>query len=188
MAVNALRVDFDFQQGDSKNWLSFSPYYYYDNGSFDPLYISGSEDELDGHAYEKMYGVGLGVSRKTFLSKEPTSSGFYLAYGGTYKYFDIAGDNFTWVKYTGDDGLEYQHMEDIEYSIFIHSMGAHTVLGFQNQIYPGLFINAYMGFGVKYSLHSSPEDVTVKYNRGIHDLGYTGTHFVGGLSLGIGIK
>ena len=112
-----------------------------------------------------MRGVGMGIAQKIFLSKEPVSEGFYLIYGATYKYFDIDGNNFIWVEYTGGDGLDYQHM----------------------QVIPSLYMDFFVGFGVKYAFHQSPEHVTVKYNRGINDFGYIGTLMVGGIRIGIGL-
>ena len=134
-----------------------------------------------------MFGFGMGIGRKTFLSKESVSKGFYLYYSATYKFFDIDGNNYIWFEYPGEDGFPYQRMDDIEYTMQIHSMGANATLGYQYQVFSALYIDLYIGFGVKYSYHYSPDHVTVKYNRGINDFGYTGTHVVGGIRIGIGL-
>ena len=101
-----------------------------------------------------------------------------MSYGATYKNYHLTGDDFIWVEYTGFDGLPYQHMDDISYSMNIHNMGGHAVLGWQLQIAPSWYMDFYLGLGIKYSQHYSPEHVTIKYNRGVNDYGYTGTHFV----------
>jgi hypothetical protein len=185
--ANGLRIDLDIHQKESPNWLILSPYYYFDHYSVDLMNIGGSEDYYDPYTYDKMTGVGMGISRKTFLSKESVSNGFYLLYGADYKYFDINGNNFTWVEYIGTDGFPYQEMKDIKYDMYIHSIGGCTSIGYQAQIISSLYFDFYLGFGVKYAFYKSPQHVTVKYNRGINDLGYTGTHMVGGIRIGIGL-
>jgi hypothetical protein len=185
--TNGLRVDLDIHQKGTPHWLIISPYYYFDRSSVDLLNLSGSSDYYDPYSYEKMLGIGLGVGRKTFLSKEPVSHGFYLYYGATYKYFDIDGNNYTWVEYTGTDDLPYQQLEDLEYTMKINSIAANASIGYQAHIIPSLYLDFFFGFGVKYAFHHSPEHVTTKYNRGSNDYGYTGTHLVGGIRFGIGL-
>ena len=185
--TNGLRIDFDIHKKNTPRWLILSPYYYYDHLSVDPLSLGGSTDYYDPYSYDQMRGVGMGIAQKIFLSKEPVSEGFYLIYGATYKYFDIDGNNFIWVEYTGGDGLDYQHMQDIKYNMFIHAMGASASLGYQYQVIPSLYMDFFVGFGVKYAFHQSPEHVTVKYNRGINDFGYIGTLMAGGIRIGIGL-
>ena len=184
---NGLRVDFDIHKKNTPNWLIISPYYYFDRSSVDLLNLGGSEDYYDSYTYDQMFGFGMGIGRKTFLSKESVSKGFYLYYSATYKFFDIDGNNYIWFEYPGEDGFPYQRMDDIEYTMQIHSMGANATLGYQYQVFSALYIDLYIGFGVKYSYHYSPDHVTVKYNRGINDFGYTGTHVVGGIRIGIGL-
>jgi hypothetical protein len=184
---NGLRVDLDLHHKESPNWLILSPYYYFDHQSVDLMNLGGSQNYYDSYTYDKMVGAGLGISRRTFLTKESVSRGFYLQYGATYKYFDINGNNYTWVEITGTDGLPYQEMHDIKYYVYIHSISANAIVGYQTQLLPSLYIDIYVGFGVKYSIHHSPEHVTVKYNRGVDDFGYTGTQMVGGIRFGIGL-
>ena len=184
---NGLRIDFDIQKKNTPNWLILSPYYYFNRASVDPLNLGGSSTYYDPYSFDQMLGVGLGIGRKIFLSKEPVSEGYYLYYGATYKYFKVDGNNFTWVEYTDEDGLNYQHMEDIKYTLNIHSIAACANIGYQYQITPSLYLDLFIGFGVKYAIHSSPEKVTIKYNRGVDDLGFIGTHMTGGIRLGIGL-
>ncbi len=184
---NGLRIDLDIHQKGTPHWLIISPYYYFDRSSVDLLNLGGSDDYYDPYSYDKMIGIGLGVGRKTFLSKEPVSQRFYLYYGATYKYFDIDGNNFTWVEYIDTDGLPYQQMDDLEYTMKINSLAASAAIGYQTQIMPSLYLDFFLGFGVRYSFHKSPQHVTTKYNRGTNDYGYTGTSLVGGIRFGIGL-
>jgi hypothetical protein len=187
LLTNALRVDFDIHKKNTNNWLVISPYYYSDKSSVDILNLSGSDGYYDLYSYDKMTGGGIGLSKKMFLSKKSYTNGYYLMYGACYRYFNIDGNSFTWVEYTGTDGLKYQKMDDIKYQLSIHSLNANAVIGYQVEIMPSLYVDFFMGFGLKYSLHNSPQHVTVKYNRGYLDYGYTGTQFIGGFRIGIGL-
>jgi hypothetical protein len=185
--TNGLRIDADIHRKESPHWLIISPYYYFDHVSVDLLNLGGSSVYYDPYSYDKMMGFGLGLSRRTFLSKEPVSHGFYLQYGATYKYFNLEGKNYTWVEYTDNDDLPYQEMRYINYYVYVHSMSASALVGYQTQILPSFYIDVFIGFGVKYAFHRSPEHVTVKYNRGVDDYGYTGTYMAGGIRFGIGL-
>ena len=134
-----------------------------------------------------MHGAGIGIARKIFVLSKTSTEGLYAMAGVTYKYFNIQGDNLTYVETTGDDGLTYHQMQDIEYSININSYNGYAALGWQVSLFSKSYVDFYIGFGLKYSTHSSPEKVSVKYNHGIIDYGYTGTQFVGGVRLGIGL-
>jgi hypothetical protein len=187
LLTNGLRIDFDIHKKNSQNWYVISPYYYSDCSSVDPMNLSGSDDEYDVYNYDKMVGGGIGLSKKIFVSEKSFNEGFYLLFGANFKYFDIDGNSYTWVEFVGDDGLTYQEMADLKYDLYIHSIGADAVLGFQFQVIPSLYLDFFMGFGIKYSQHYSPQNVTVKYNRGYYDYGYTGTQFIGGFRIGVGI-
>lgn len=192
LITKGIRIDFDIHQKETSKWLILSPYYYSDHSPDNDEYYYdgyGYADMSDPYNFDQMTGFGMGIARRTFLSKKPVSEGFYLSYGVSYKYFNIYGngDYSTWVEFTGDDDLLYQRMEDIEYNLYIHSMGANAMVGYQKQVIPSLYVDAFIGFGIKYSIHTSPENVTTKYNRGYTDYGYTGTHLVGGIRLGIGL-
>ncbi|MBN2485583.1 MAG: hypothetical protein JXB34_06390 [Bacteroidales bacterium] len=183
--TNGLRIDFDLHKKGTQNWIVLSPYYYSDNSSADLLNLGGSDEYFDVYNYDKLTGAGLGILKKTFLSKKSLTEGFYLAYGGSYKYFDIDGNSYTWIEFTGTDGLVYQKMADLKYDLYIHSINANAIIGYQLEANPSLFFDFFCGFGLRYSIHSSPQNVTTKYNRGYYDYGYTGTQFIAGLRVGI---
>jgi hypothetical protein len=184
--TNGLRIDFDIHQKNTRNWFVISPYYYSDKSSVDPMNLGGNDEYYDLYSYDKLVGGGLGLSKRIFLTKKSTIDGFYLSYGACYRYFNIDGNSFTWVEYTDEnDGLKKQKMDDLKYELSINSINANAVLGYMYEALPSLYLDFYMGFGVKYSIHNSPQHVTVKYNRGYYDYGYTGTQFIGGVRVGI---
>ena len=185
LITNAIRVDIDFRKPESNKWWVISPYYYSDGSSSSILNRNNSD--FNPTKYESMYGVGIGVARKLFLKSKTTAEGFYATAGLTYKYFNIHGDNYTYVKTTGDDGLAYYQMKDLKYTININSYNGYVIMGHQFNPYSKFYIDLFIGFGLKYSTHNSPEKVVVKYNRGNIDYGYTGTQFIGGLRLGVSL-
>lgn len=184
--TNGLRLDADLNLNNSNSWWTISPYFYSDKSSIDPFDFT-ADDEYNSRSYDKMQGFGLGIERRYILTKKVKSEGFYLKYGATYKKFTIEGSNFTFREYIGDDGLTYQGMRQGDYSIDINSIMGNICIGYQFEIMPKLYLDTFMGFGLKYSHHNSSDKVTTKYNRSTIDYGYTGTMFVGGWRLGVAL-
>jgi len=188
MITNAIRLDIDIRQGETNKWWIVAPYFYFDNSSTsvlntDDLY----EDNYDPHVYKDMWGAGLELRRKMFLLSRNYDKGFYLSFGANYKYFNIIGDNVTYFEEEGEDGLMYHRMADIAYSININSYSGFATIGHQFKPSSKFFIDLYVGFGLKYSFHNSPQHVSIKYNRDFTDYGYTGTQFLGGFRLGVAL-
>lgn len=188
MITNAMRFDIDIRQGETNKWWVVSPYFYFDNSSTSILNPDEEfENSYDPHTYEEMWGLGLELRRKMFLLNRNFDKGFYLSFGANYKYFDITGDNVIYIEEEGDDGLIYTRMADISYSININSYSGFATVGHQFKPSSKFFIDLYVGFGLKYSFHNSPQNVSVEYNRDFTDYGYTGTQFLGGFRLGVAL-
>jgi len=182
--TNGIRVDIDVRKPDSKSWWVISPYYYDDDSKHR---ILNPEDNsgFDPHRYESMYGVGLGIARKIFLRHG--TKGFYAMAGVSYKYFNIRGDNEAYVEYREDDGLNYIEVQQLSYTVNINSYNGYATIGYQINPFSKFYIDFYLGFGLRYSTHESPQNVITKYNRGNIDYGYSGTHPVVGGRLGIAL-
>lgn len=193
LITNAIRIDIDIRKPNTNSWWIISPYYYVDKSNNDAIDINYNYDydynsyDYDLHEYDELYGFGLGIERKTIIGKSIKSEGFYLKYGVNYKNFAVIGNNFTFREYVGDDGITYQGLRDGKYTININSFNALTALGYQFELMSKLYLDTYLGFGVKYSTHSSKEKVTIKYNRQVTDYGYTGTQFIIGVRLGVAL-
>jgi len=185
LITNGIRIDIDIRKPDSNKWWIISPYYYTD-GSSSSILNPDNNSGYNPYTYEKMTGFGLGVSRKMFITKH-SNKGLYALFGVTYKYLNIKGDGYNYVETTGDDGLEYYEMQDLEYTVNINSYSGCVVIGQQFNPFSKFYIDLYLGFGLKYSTHDSPENVAVKYNRGNLDYGYSGTQLVAGVRLGVAL-
>lgn len=182
--TSGIRVDIDFRKPHSNKWWVLSPYYYRDGS--DESFLNRDDNEGYGsREYKSMTGYGLGISRKVFLRADETARGLYASVGFTYRYFDISGENRVFYETIGDDGLPYFELTDMDYSININSYNGSLIVGSQFNPFSRFYIDLYFGFGVRYSTHSSPEDVAVEYDRGNIDYGYSGTQFIGGFRFGI---
>lgn len=184
--VNATRIDVDFRKANTNNWWTITPYYYSDKSSLDPFGLSESSS-YDAHSYDEMIGFGLGIERRMLISKTIENEGFYLKYGANYKNFSIKGSNFTFREFIDDDGLTKQGMRDGDYKITINSYCGLAAIGYQFELLPKLYLDAYLGFGIKFSTHKSTDKVTIKYNRNVCDYGFSGTQFIAGIRLGVAI-
>lgn len=182
--TNGIRIDIDIRKPESNNWWVITPYYYDDDSKLS--FLNPDDNfEFNPHSYESMYGAGLGIARKIFLRK-PTK-GLYVMAGIGYKYFKIKGDNETYVETLGDDGLVYFEIQDLKYAININSYSGYATIGYQLNPFSKFYIDFYLGFGIRYSTHNSPENVTTKYNRGNIDYGYSGTLPIIGVRLGVAL-
>ena len=185
LVTNGIRLDIDLRKPDSNKWWIISPYYYSDGSSSSQL-NPGSEYDYNPYAYEKMEGYGLGISRKIFVTKH-SYKGLYASLGVTYRHFTLTGDNYNYVETIGEDGLTYFEMQDLKYTVNINSYNGFAIIGQQFNPFSKFYIDLFLGFGIKYSTHSSPEKVAIQYNRGNIDYGYSGTQFIAGARLGIAL-
>ena len=186
LVTNAIRLDIDFRTNNSNSWWIISPYIYSDDSN-ESFLNRGDHNDYNPRKYESMYGFGLGIAKRIYLRPKSTADGFYATVGIAYKYLSIQGDNFTYVETTGDDGLNYYDMQDLEYTININNYSGYILIGHQFNPLTKFYIDLYIGFGVKYSTHNSPEKAVIKFNRGSIDYGYSGTQFLGGVRLGIAL-
>lgn len=60
-------------------------------------------------------------------------------------------------------------------------------MGYQKEIYEALFIDFYVGCGIKYGIYDRPSGSYKIYNQASWDYGYRGTMLVGGIRIGVGL-
>lgn len=190
--TNGLRMDFDMQMSNPKKWLIISPYYFYANENSADVFQLNADQQYDtyNNSYDTnenlnfMRGFGLGIKQRYFLGSQNNYAGFYLQYGGTYRYHRIEGDYYDYKEYV-EDGTTYMRNDLIPYKININSIMAETCLGYQVELVPYLLLDFYLGFGLKYGNATIPDKVKLNYNRGYLDYAYTGTILVTGFRLGM---
>ena len=179
--TNGLRIDIDVPLNPAWKWLVISPTFYFNDNNED-----NASELFNITSYEKLIGAGLDVSSRAFLNRKQHGAGFYVNYGVGYRLINITTNHFLWTPYQ-EDGLTYYERQMKDYDLNIHSMNGKAVIGLQQEIMPGMFFDIFMGFGIRFSVHDSPEGSFLKYNLSTVDYGYTGTLFVGGFRLGVAL-
>ncbi len=161
LIIGGLSLDFDVKIKPN-SWLVFSPQYYIDvNNTGGGIFLSG---------YNSMSGGGLGIANKLFLSKYP----FYFSYGAAYHYFDISRDLSNPYNYT------FNQQENIA----INRITGKCIIGFQKALFEHLYLDLFLGFGVRYSMYDKNSSISV--SNTFLDLGYSGVMPFGGFRFGVG--
>ncbi len=167
--VNGLSVDFDIKIKQN-SWIVFSPQYYFDEKE------STNVTDLELSGYNSMSGGGLGIANKLFLSKYP----FYFSYGAAYHYFDIPGAHAV---NRENDNYNYHIIEPHE-NITINRITGKCIFGFQGAIHKHLYVDLYLGFGIRYSIYNGNTLVTM--SKSFYDYGYSGVMPFAGFRFGVG--
>ena len=170
LITKGLRIDFDLKTQKPKKWVVLSPILYLNQNSDDYLYD------------ENIYGGGIEVTFKQFLSKEDNAKGVYFAYGPKYVYNSIEKEGEYWVE---RNNLIYE--ETGIYTTSIHKLGINCFLGTQFDITENLFTDVYIGFGFRYSFLDYSEGEGSSYSSSWIDYGYSGILLVSGIRVGVGL-
>lgn len=186
--VDGIRMDVDLRRKGKKAWWVISPYYY--NSNKNTLNIIGGFGKYDRfydkYDYNDLKGVGLGISRKQFLSGINSETGFHFKYGGVYRYYNVFGNSPTYQEFVGDDNLTYLELRETDYTIIINNFQLKAEMGYQYETRANnLFFDFYIGFAASLSSHHSSENVNVKFERSKLDYGYSGIQFIAGIRFGV---
>jgi hypothetical protein len=178
MANNCIRIDLDLPLATDYKWLVLSPQFWFKEEDISDL--------LNHNDYNTLIGGGIDGYSKIFISRKNHGKGLYFSYGGGYRMLRLSTSDYLWEKYLEND-LVYYTRVPADYSVFIHGITGKATTGFQFEATKGFLIDLFIGFGVRLSIHDNPEGSYIKYNYNANDYGYTGTFFVGGARLGIGL-
>ncbi len=183
---NGVRIDIERKLSPS-HWLRVEPIIYLkDNYQMDTDgYDSDQEPFIN-----QMYGAGLGISSvhilyNTLQQKKRVT--FYVTYGASYTLFNFNITEKVWKPYTTEDGLTFQHKVPDTYNLRTSKLGADATIGMRKELFKRLFLDIYLGFGLRYSVVNPPEGFQIPFNSNFIDYGYSGTTLVGGVRLGVGL-
>jgi hypothetical protein len=175
--INGLRIDMDVPSDNYRTWWVFAPQFY----------IKVSEPGgINNKNFKQLHGFGLSVYRKVFLSKDNYETGAYIMGGLGLQHFNILDDSEHWADFI-ENGLTYKRLVTDDYHIYINKILTEAVIGYQKDISSRLYVDFYAGIGLRYSFYDQPSGNEKKFNRNIFDYGYTGTAFVGGIRIGVGL-
>jgi len=180
---HGIRMDVELPSKNYSSWWVFSPQYFIDVSNFGNSNNFGS-DEFK--RYEQLHGFGFSVHRKNYFNREHVDKGLYLSGGIGFQHFNILANNEIWVQ-INEDGLNYMQLIKKNHHVKINKVLTEAVIGFQKEITSRLYIDIYVGVGLRYSLYDQPSGMDFKLNRNTIDYGYTGTAFVGGFKVGVGL-
>ncbi|MFC2086554.1 hypothetical protein ACFLSA_00095 [Bacteroidota bacterium] len=178
LIIHGIRVDFDYRLEGNK-WLIFSPQLYLNKIPQGTEYLW-----FNVNKFEELLGFGMAITQKNILSRKSSPSGFYIAYGATYNYTKTKNADYAWVPYV-ENTITYYDRQPLDYEVILNKIGGNAIIGYQNEIYPKLILDGFIGFGLRYSFRDAPENTFLNYSDFEGDYGYTGTLFVGGIRLGV---
>jgi hypothetical protein len=177
MIKNGIRLDIDIPTKDYKSWWVIMPQFYVDVNQF---------ERLVEKKYEQLHGYGLSIHRKGFLTKTHPDQGVYISGGIGAQHFNLLTNTERWAN-IDDNGLNVIQLTRDNYHVYINKVLTEVVIGYQKEITSRLYVDFYGGFGLRYSFYNQPSGSDLKFNKNITDFGYTGTSFVGGIRIGVGI-
>jgi len=171
--TKGLRADLDFRLNNKNNWLVVAP----------QLYVS-NEDTYSSD-YNSMWGAGIELQHKIFMKKDLDKRGIYFAYGPTFHLFSVKDEGLTAQAYEEDGGNYIGLEEGGEMTTHIYKFGGNFIIGAQIVIGKVMYIDPYIGIGMRFSFDDQSSGLHGYYNEWWSDMGYSGTLMVGGVRFGL---
>jgi hypothetical protein len=169
---NGARIDFDIRLSEKGHWLVLAPQLYISNGN------SGLWD------YDRLSGTGLDLQHRIFLRHTPEPMGVYMAYGPVIQFFSVRDQGLEAYGFKeGDDNYIGLNEKMIRTNIF--KLGGNLIFGYQTVLNESLYLDFYLGTGIRFSYDNRKTGLHSYYNKSWVDLGYSGTLMVGGFRLGL---
>jgi hypothetical protein len=172
---NALRFEIDIPRNDH-NWITLAPEFYFRDEDF--------EDAFDHPDYNTLIGGGIEVFFRKYIQPSSHGEGFYIAYGGGYRFLKINTNNYLWEE-TPENDLNWYRRSPANYDINYHGLTAKCFGGYQMKFFDYLTGDLFIGLGMRYSIEDAPEGNFLRFNENINDYGYRGLMLVGGVRFGI---
>lgn len=170
--LNGIRVDLDIKLNNKNHWLVIAPQFYIsNNANFD-------------WDFNSMTGAGIELQHKIFMKNMPNKRGVYFAYGPVFNFFSVKDDGLTAREFV-ENGGNYIGLIDEEMTTKIYKTGGNFLVGYQFVIADFLYIDPYVGVGIRFSFDDKTTGLHNYYNEWWGDLGYSGTLMVGGVRIGI---
>lgn len=168
---NGMRIDLDFKLNDKNHWLVAAPQFYF-------------RQNPTTWDYNSMYGLGIELQHKIYLKREFKYVNPYLAYGPVFNYFSVNDDGYSAYGFT-ENGTNYIGLEDGEMNTKIFKTGGNVIMGIHYFLLDRLFVDFYLGAGIRFSFDDKTSGFHENYNDWWGDLGYSGTLMTGGFRFGV---
>ena len=177
LIFNGIRLDYE-KEFSTNNWYIISPTIYLGKKTDTLLNIN----ERDNY-FNNLLGIGLGICYKRILGNYYIIN-TYFSVGLRYNFFYIDYFGFEWETsiVNGNEVIKYNLVNINEQ---IHRIDGNFTLGFDAEIFPNIFIDSYVGIGLKYSYPVFNRNVTAnKFDDNMWSYAYTGTALVIGIKIG----
>ena len=178
---SGLRVEIEPCLG-KKNWLTIAPMIYLNHSNNNQFNSDFNELEYN-NTYNRLTGAGLELNHKIFLYDQNLPNGPYFAYGLFYQHVYLEYEEYVFYS-TVYDGLNVERYGLMDIKHNIDKMGTSLLLGYHYPYDNIIFIDMYVGLGIRYSIQGSNYDSNRDYSGSIIDFGYTGTIPMAGFKCG----
>lgn len=179
LLVNSVRIDIDKNIKGTNKWVVISPQIFNgETGAISNMF-SGRFNYLD------VKGGALGLSYKYVLSEKSNSQGVYVAAGGAYHYLKVKSEGVLWEAQSPGSLIMVQKQGSV--SSIINRMGLNSIVGMQLKTNSNIFMDFYVGFGIKLGLDKTEEGGITDLSAYASDYGYSGTYLLMGVRFGIGL-
>lgn len=175
LVTNGIRVDYE-KCYQPKKWIVISPYIYY----------KANDYTTSGTPQTSIAGGGLELGQKIILGKSKNHNlQYYYGYSGLYQHFKVYKEGDVW-KNINEDGNELMQLSFDRYSLDIDKMGLNLFIGTQVDKADHLYLDIFMGVGLRYSIRNEPYGVNLTNEDLDFEYYYTGTIFLIGFKVGLG--
>ena len=180
--VGGFRLDVEQRIGKSNHWFQVGGELYYKNVRRDAnnnSYRSWNSIDYVGQGY------GISLLYKNYLHPRYTNRGFYFILGPTFESIQFEYEDYTWIKFN-EDGLTKYREELVPLKDKLMNISFTSSIGFQFYIFKNVFIDSYVGIGIRKSIFES--DIANKENpfaTQFLDFGKTGTFPVWATRVGV---
>lgn len=167
--VGGMRFEIDKRIGKNQGqWIIFSPQVF----------------ALWDRDFNSLWGLGLDVKHRIFLKDGVVNpEGFYFQYGPVFHYYTI--DSYR--SYTEPyivDGVEYYRLKEGDLKISLYKFGANFNVGYQLLLGNKVYLDFYVGSGIRLSMDNRNSGFHPWYNDWWGDYGYSGTLLDAGIRAG----
>ncbi|NOY95380.1 MAG: hypothetical protein GXO81_03175 [Chlorobi bacterium] len=169
---NGARIDFDFRLKRKGQWLVVAPQVYLNNGNSNLW------------NFDELIGAGIDLQHKFFFKDNPVPRGAYFAYGTVFQYFSVKDEGLKSYGFEEGGSMYYGLNKDMTHTN-IYKIGGNLLFGMQAVISDFLYLDAYIGTGIRLSFDDRTSGLHGYYNDWWGDLGYSGTLIVAGIRFGI---
>ena len=174
---NGIRIEFDRALEDNSRWIVIAPSVYFRDkpgNYFSPRRYMDS-----------MFGLGLEVFYRYYLSYHPDKGNYYVAAGGGFRWIDYQYRGFMWRESMEDD-LTYYRYHNAPWTSSVTNYKASITAGYFALLRDNMAIDFFIGGGFVLTESKDRINAGVIYSESGPYRGYSGFEVVAGIRLGVG--